>query len=140
MIYLDILIGDGCIWEGISPMHDWCLVSQSVLSSFKCSCPHWSWCCLKKMWRNNISFKKETEKIYKWKAWYKLLSSSGLKKIFAHVSIIHTKCKHPLECGGTCVHEILCTIYCAAVCILKREELTIYISLKESKLACFTNS
>ena len=22
MIYLDILIGDGCIWEGISPMYD----------------------------------------------------------------------------------------------------------------------
>ena len=29
MICLDILIGNGCIWEGISPMNA-CLVSQSV--------------------------------------------------------------------------------------------------------------
>ena len=67
------------------------------------------------MWKNNISFKKETEKIVLlqviWKAWYKLLSSSGLKKIFVHVSIIDTKHKH-LECGGmghpqNIVHQML---------------------------------
>ena len=37
-------------------------------------------------------------------------------------------------------HKILCPKYFVAVVTLKRKELTVYISLKESKLAYFTNS
>ena len=53
--------------------------------------------------------------------------------MFVHVAII--KHKHPLE-GHTpnIFHQILCSS------TLKRNELKVYISLKESKLACFTNS
>ena len=55
------VIGNGCIWEEISPMNA-CRQSQSVsvLSSFKCRSVV---VVFKKTWRNNISFKKKTEKI-----------------------------------------------------------------------------
>ena len=72
-----------------------CWVSQSVLSSFKCIRPHchWWWWCLKERWGNNFHLKRKLKRLcyckWNWKAWYKLLSSSGLKKIFEHVSIIH---------------------------------------------------
>ena len=65
------VIGDGCIWEGI--LLNECLQRQSasVPSSFKC----WSVIvAFKKTQRNNISFKKETEKIV-------LLQVKGLIKI-----------------------------------------------------------
>ena len=53
--------------------------------------------------------------------------------MFVHVSTI--KHKHPLEWHTlNIVHQMLCSS------TLKRNELEVYISLKESKLACFTNS
>ena len=73
-----------------------CWVSQSIsaLTSFK----YCQWMCLKQyvLWRNDISFKKNTEKVVfdKWKTWCKLLSSSILKKFcasFCHAPNIHLK-------------------------------------------------
>ena len=115
--------------------------SVSVLSSFKCCYPHWCWCCSKKTWRNNISFKKETEKIM-------LLQLKGLiqiivkfrteKNICAHFCHPHQTQTSSWMSWGT--RQILCTKYCVACSSLKTTELIVYISLKESKLACFTNS
>ena len=94
---------------------------------------------LKKTWRNNISFKKETENIV-------LLQVKGLIQIIVKFRTEKNICacfyhRHQTQTSwmwwGT--HKILCTKYCVAV-TLKRKELTVYISLKESKLACFTNS
>ena len=117
------------------------LLSQSisVLSSFKCRYPHWCWCCSKKTWRNNISFKKATEKIV-------LLQLKGLIQIIVKFRTEKNICAcfyHPHQTQTSWMwwgtHKILCTKYCIAV-TLKRKELIVYISLKESKLACFTNS
>ena len=55
------VIGNGCIWEEISPMNAYRQSqSVSVLSSFKCRS---MMVVFKKTWRDNISFKKKTEKI-----------------------------------------------------------------------------
>ena len=66
------VIRNGCIWEGISLMNA-CRQSQSVsvLSSFKYRSVM---VMFKKTWRNNISFKKETEKVV-------LLEVKGLTQI-----------------------------------------------------------
>ena len=67
---------------------------------------------------------------YKWKAWYKLLPSSGLKKnicaCFYHphqTNIFLNVVGH----AQNIVHQIFCTAV-----TLKRNELTVYISLKEA--------
>ena len=96
----------------------------------------WWWCL-----KSNILFKKKTENsvITSETNYCKALKLDTNYyevqdwKIFVHVSII--KHKHPLE-GHTLniVHQILCGS------TLKRNELKVYISLKESKLTCFTNS
>ena len=67
-----------------------CLLSQPVLyqllNAFQC------W-CLKKMFNGEIicHLKRRLRRLFyhKWKAWYKLLSSSGLKKKLAIFFIIH---------------------------------------------------
>ena len=89
------VIWDGCIWNGISLTNaSW--VSQSVLCEvlnafsddvFKTKC----------LFNGEImfysAFKKDTEKVLlKWKAWYKLLSSSGL-----YVSILLRGMKYQLR-------------------------------------------
>ena len=112
-----------------------CLQSQSVsvLSSFKCRSVM---VVFKKTWRNNISFKKETEKIV-------LLQVKGLIQIIVKFRTEKYLCTFlssntNILLVGThqlnIVHQILCSS------TLKRNELKVYISLKESKLACFTNS
>ena len=64
-----------------------CLLSQliNVLSSFKCS-P--MMVCLKKMFNGEVicHLKRRLKRLcyYKWKAWYTLLPSSGLKEDWAH--------------------------------------------------------
>ena len=76
----------------------------------------------KKTWRNNISFKKETEKIV-------LSQVKDLIQIIAkfrtemHVSII----KHVPLLRGT--YQILYFKYCVAARTLKRNKLEVYISL-----------
>ena len=64
---------------------------------------------------------------YKWKAWYRLLPSSGLKKN------IYSCFYHPHQTQISSwmwwgIHKISCTKYSTAV-TLKRNELTVYISL-----------
>ena len=94
------VVGDGCIWEEISPMNTF-RVSQSVsvLSSFKCRS---MMVVLKKTWRNSISFKKETEKIV-------LLQVKGLIQI-----ILKFRTEKYL-CTFLSSNTILCTKYCVAV-------------------------
>ena len=67
---------------------------------------------------------------YKWKTWYKLLPSSGLKKnIYACFYHPHQTQTSSWMWWG--MHKILCIKYCTAV-TLKRNELAVYISLKEA--------
>ena len=115
-------------------------VSQCLIS-FKCS----QWCLKKMCFKEKVCFKENTyEEItfhlrrilkrlcyYQWKAWYKLLLSSRLKKYWTHfyhppkIFLRGTKYRAPKRlCSNT----------------LKRNELRVYFSLKENKLACFTNS
>ena len=70
--------------------------------------------CLKKIFNGEIicHLKRRLKRLcyYKWKAWYKLLSSSGLKKKIAHIFIIH---QSSFEKGHTILP--LGTKYCVAI-------------------------
>ena len=59
---VDILIGNGCIWEEISPMNA-CLVSQSVFYQVLNAVVITNVGVVSRKRGDNISFKKETEKI-----------------------------------------------------------------------------
>ena len=65
--------------------------------------------CLKKMFNGEIIFHLKWRlrrlRYYKWKPWYKLLSSSGLKRYFCKFL---SSTKHPLEAER---HDILYTKY-----------------------------
>ena len=107
--------------------HSWMLMFYQV-----------QWWCLKKMFIGEVicHLKRRLKSLcyYKWKSWYKLLSCSGLKKIlFAFFS---STASHPLrETQNIAIsHQVLCSS------TLKTNELKVYISLKENKLVCFTNS
>ena len=70
---------------------------------------------------------------YKWKAWYKLLSSLGLKKKLC--SFLSSTTSHLLRRTKNIAieHQFLCSN------TMKTNELKVYISLQENKLVCFTN-
>ena len=121
------------LWEAISLMNA-CWVSQpmffkvlnAVMSVMQ---------CLKKMFNGEIKIhlKKRLKRLcyYKWRAWYKLLPSSGLKK-YMHIFIIH---QTSFWGAQNIRHQILCSN------LKKRNsKLKVYISLKKNKFACFTNS
>ena len=67
--------------------------------------------CLKKMFDGEIIFhlKRKLNRLcyYKWKAWYKLLSTSGLKK---DICTLLSSTRHPFE-----GHKILSTKCCVAI-------------------------
>ena len=68
---------------------------------------------------------------YKWKAWYKLLPSSGLKKNICACFYHPHRTSIFLIWMWWSMHKKYCAPNITAV-ILKRNELTVYISLKEA--------
>ena len=125
------VIWDGCIWNGISLTNaSW--VSQSVLCEvlnavsddvFKTKC----------LFNGEIifysAFKKDTEKVLlKWKAWYKLLSSSGL-----YVSIT----RHPFEGHEISVTKAIVHIWKWNTNLIQLLNLVLDIWKNISQGACF---
>ena len=105
---------DACILDGISLMNV-CWVNQSAFYQVLNAAVM---VCLKKMFNGEIIFhlKRRLKRLpyFKWKAWYKLLSSSGLKN---YISTFPSSTIHPFE-----GHEILGTKHCIAVTLKKRNE------------------
>ena len=94
-----------------------CLLSQSVIALSSSKCSQW-WCVLKKIFNGEIIFhlKRRLKRLcyYKWKAWYKLLPSSGLKK---NKCTFLSSTRHPSE-----EQKMLDTKYCVAIPSEKKKE------------------